>query len=67
MGLIVSGPHDTPLPANASYLGDALTSMPTNLVALPCTLMSEEAQLPPEGYSPRDRKVIYHGSAEDDA
>jgi hypothetical protein len=66
-GRIVSGPHATPIPVNAGYLGDPLTHAPTNLVALCYPLGCEEEQLPPEGFSARDLEVMYEESEADAA
>jgi hypothetical protein len=67
-GRIASGPHTTPIPTNAVYLADPLTSMPTNLVAVCSPWSSEEAQLPPEGHNASARAIFYDEPvAEDDA
>ena len=56
-GRIVSGPHNEPLPENAAYYCDPLTQNTTNLVVLFPAWTSEEAQLPPEGYSAMEDKA----------
>jgi hypothetical protein len=62
---VVSGPHTTALPANALPLGDPVTQAPTNFILYdPWT--TEEGQLPPEGYSARERRERYE-EAEDGA
>jgi hypothetical protein len=55
---VVSGPHTTALPANVLPLGDPVTEAPTNIILYdPWT--TEEGQLPPEGYSARERRERY--------
>jgi hypothetical protein len=61
---VLSGPHETPLPANACYLGDPATGAPTNFVVLHDDWPSEEEQLPPEGYTAAERRELYGDDAE---
>ncbi len=55
-GRIVSGPHHEPLPENAAYYCDPLTRQTTNLITLFPVWTTEEAQIPPGGYSAEERQ-----------
>lgn len=59
-GQVISGPHTEPIPENAGYLSHPLIGNPCNLVVLyDLSGYTEENQLPPDGYSAKERSWRY--------